>query len=43
MVDQQGVLNARIHHAFKILLTAQLRRQLETKPIRGCQTFPSPR
>jgi len=29
------------HHTFKILLTAQLRRQLETKLIRGCQTFPS--
>jgi hypothetical protein len=41
MMDQRGVLNTRIHHVLRILLTAPPHRQPQTQPAGGYQTFPS--
>ncbi len=41
MMDQRGVLNTRIHHVLRILLTAPRHRQPQTQPTGGYQTFPS--
>ena len=41
MMDQRGVLNTRIHHVLRILLTAPRHRQPQTQPAGGYQTFPS--